>query len=89
MQCRSDLEPLEGGDGLSADVVVLVLESLEHVVVDLLVELVVDGGVLAHQLEQPVDQQADPEARLRGLHLVVVQQPVEQLVENRREVLRG
>ena len=82
------LQPLERGDGLAADVVVLVLEPLEHVVVDLLVELVVDRRVLAHQLQEAVDQQADPEPGLRGLDLVVVEQPVEQLVKNRREVLR-
>ena len=83
----ADLQPLEGSDGLSPDVVVLVLEALEHVVVDLLVELVVDRRVLPHQLQQAVDQQADPEPGLRGLYLVVVEQPVEQLVKNRREVL--
>ena len=84
----SNLQPLERGDCLAADVVVLVLEPLEHVVVDLLVELVVDRRVLAHQLQEAVDQQADPEPGLRGLDLVVVEQPVEQLVKNRREVLR-
>ena len=44
----------------------------------LVVEFVIDAGLLAHVLEEPVEELADPEAGVHPLHGVVVQQPDKQ-----------
>ena len=79
------LEPLESRDGLAADVGHFVLHPLEHVVINLLVEIVIDRGIFAHQLQELVDHEADSESGLRSLDLMMIQKPTEKLAHERRE----
>lgn len=88
------LQPLKSSNSLTSDILNLVREPLEHVVVDLLEEVVVDGCLLAHEFEQSVEHEADPKPGLGTLDAVVVQQPVDQSPEERRKfhvvvLLRG
>ena len=81
------LEPLERGDGLGADLRHLVLEPLQHPVVDLVVQIIVNTRLLAHVLQDLVQKLTHPEPGICALHLVMVEQPGEDPVQKQRELL--
>ena len=78
------LQALQCGDSLTPDLRHLVLQPLQHSVVNLVVEFVVNAGVLSHILEQLIKELADSESCISPLHLVVVKQPSEETVEEQR-----
>ena len=81
------LQALQGSHRLGPDLRHLVLQPLQHPVVDLVVEVIINTGLFSHVLQDLVEELADPQPRVRALHLVVVQEPGEQSVEEQRELL--
>ena len=81
------LQPLQRRDSLASDFSHPVLQSLKHPVVDLVVEFIVDAGLLSHILEQLVQQLANSQSSVSPLNFMVVKQPGKEAVEEQGQLL--